>query len=116
MWWGLSRLSHDVTASADAADVKQSPQGSRETRRALILGHSPDSGVSVTASAEAVGSWMWRWIHYRIVSDQPLNAHKPAYRPLRRVPALGCALGETARRVRVALRLSRRPLYRHGVG
>mgnify|MGYP006888586107 CR=1 FL=1 len=47
---------------------------------------------------------MWRWIHHRIVSVQPLNAHKPAYRPLRRVPALGCALGETARRVRVACR------------
>ena len=99
MRWWTSRLNHELAASADAADVKRSLRGSsRDAPRALVPTHSPDSGVSVTASAEAVGSWMRRRVHHRIMSAQPLKARKPAYRPLRRVPALGCALGETARR------------------
>ena len=49
--------------------------------------HPPPHGTETA-------SWCSNTLNYRIVSAQPLNAHKPAYRPLRRVPALGCALGE----------------------
>jgi len=56
------------------------------------------NGISVTVSAEAVGSWIRRLSHHRVSSDERSGAQTHPGRPYRRAWKLRCTRRRSARR------------------
>ena len=107
-------LKHPLPDRTDAYRTSDAP-----SERLLAAARESARGdrYTVTASAEAVGSWIKRQHYHRIVSGQPLDVQTPADRPHRHVRNLRRALGETVLDTRrTDGERSRRPLHRHGIG
>ena len=120
----IRRLSHHRVVSGKRSDAQTHPTRTHRRAWKLRCTRQPPhrgarygarcNGISVTALAEAVGSWIRRLSGHHVVSGERSDAQTPAPRTQTPVPNVRYALGESARRG--SRECSKRPLHDHGGG
>ena len=99
-WYRVScgMLNLPPDGRTDACGVSDTPSERTLAARCDCCGErSRRSRYTTISSAEAVGSWIRRLSHHRMVPCDLWDAQTPARRPHRRVWSLGSALRKSAR-------------------